>query len=271
MTEDKEYILGTDPDELARLRFQHQVWVKEQYALCQQAGLRSGDTVLDLGCGPGFTSFELAHIVGPAGKVIARDRSARFLDFLRVERDHLGHAQVEPSLGSVEELDLPQGHLDAAYARWLFCWLPDPGAALKHIERSLKPGGAIILQDYIDWGAMQLMPRSEIFDSMVDACMLSWKDGGSIINIGTQLPSLAQRCGLAVEAFRPMARAGPVGSMEWRWIDEFFHGYLPRLVEQDRVSKEELDAFKGEHRRRSEEGASYCYTPTMVDVILRKR
>ncbi len=145
-----EYILGTDREELERLRFQHQVWVKEAYALWERAGLKAGDAVLDLGCGPGFTSFELAWVVGPKGRVIARDQSRPFLDFLAREREHLGLMQVEPSLGPVEELELPREELDAAYARWLFCWLPDAGAVLERVARALKPRGAVVLQDYLD-------------------------------------------------------------------------------------------------------------------------
>src|SRR5688572_11013066 len=153
-----EYILGTDREELERLRFQHQVWVKEAYALFEEAGLRAGQRVLDLGCGPGYTTFELAHVVGPRGRVIARDVSARFLAALERERARLGLPQVEPSLGPVEELALPDGALDAAYARWLFCWLADPLPALQRVARALKPGGVLCLQEYVDWGAMRLMP-----------------------------------------------------------------------------------------------------------------
>ena len=84
-TEQDEYILGTDPDELERLRFQHHVWVAPMHELLARAGLGAGQRVLDLGCGPGFTTLELAQFVGPTGRVVASDQSKRFLTTLRVD------------------------------------------------------------------------------------------------------------------------------------------------------------------------------------------
>ncbi len=270
MTEEREYILTTNREEIDRLRFQHQAWVKEAYALWERAGIREGDVVMDLGCGPGFTSFELAHVVGPKGRVIARDESARFLEFLRAERDRQSLAQVEPSLGQVEDLDLAPGTLDAAYARWLFCWLREPGAVLERVARGVKRGGVIALQDYLDWGGMKILPRSPVFERGVEACMRSWKEGGGTIDVGDLVPALAAGCGLRVESFRPIARIGRVGSLKWRWIGQFFESYLPKLVERGMFGEDELVAWRREWERRTAEGKSYCYTPTMVDVLLRK-
>lgn len=64
----EDYVLGTDAQELARLSFQHEAWVAHAYALWQRAGLRTGMTVLDLGAGPGFTSLDLAQVVGPRAR-----------------------------------------------------------------------------------------------------------------------------------------------------------------------------------------------------------
>lgn len=262
-----EYILGTEEQEIARLRFQHRVWLKEAYAIWERAGIRAGDVVLDLGCGPGFTSFDLASVVGSAGRVIARDESPRFLEYLRPECVKLGLTQIETSLGPVEELDLPAEHLDAAYGRWLLCWVPDPSRVIKRVAHSLKRGGALVLQDYLDWGAMKLLPSSAALDRAVEACMQSWEVP---INIGERIPTLAEEHGLFVESFLPVARLGRVGSFEWRWLDQFFAGYLPKLVERGLFDEAEYTAFRRDWEQRSAEGTSYCYTPTVVDVILRK-
>ncbi len=269
-TAQREYILGTDREELERLRFQHQVWVKEAYVLWERAGIKAGDVVLDLGCGPGFTSFELAWVVGPEGRVIARDQSRPFLEFLARERERVGLLQVEPSLGPVEDLELPREHFDAAYARWLLCWLFDAGGVLERVTRSLKPLGAVVLQDYLDWGAMKLVPRSESFARAVEACMRSWREGGPTIDIAEHVPTLAARCKLEVEWFRPIARLGSVGSLEWRWVGGFFGTYLPKLVERGLFTQSELEAWRRDWDERSAEGTSFCYTPTMADVVLRK-
>jgi len=179
-----EYILGTDPLELERLRFQHQTWRERACALWEKAGIREGQAVLDLGAGPGYTSLELARIVGRSGRVIARDRSPRFVAYLARECERLGQSHVEASQGDAETLDLPDGSLDAVYTRWLLCWLPDAGAALARIARCVKPDGLLLVQDYLDWGSLRLVPGSEVFDRMVAACMRSWREGDGTIDIG---------------------------------------------------------------------------------------
>lgn len=265
-----EYVLGTDPRELERLRFQHEVMVSQAHDLWRRAGVRAGHVALDLGCGPGFTSFELARFVGPEGRVIARDQSARFLTALRAERDQLGLAQVETSEGPVEELDLPADSVDAVYARWFFCWLADPDAVLERAVRALRPGGVITLQEYLDWGAMRLLPGDPAMDRAVEACMKSWELGEGSINVADQLVHRAERLGLRVEHFQPVSRIGTVGSMEWRWIGTFLRSYLPKLVEAGLLGAAEFDDFQRAWGRHTEKGDARCLTPTLADIVLRK-
>lgn len=265
----EDYILGADSDESRRLRFQHKVWLEHGHALFRRAGFRAGDRLLDLGCGPGWTSFELAEIVGPNGRVVARDQSPQFLETLQAEARHLGLDNIECSRGPVEDLDLVPGELDGAYARWLFCWLTDPGAVLARVARGLREGAVLALQEYFDWAAMKLVPRCRIFDRAVAACMQSWQLGGGTIDIAQEIPRLAEASGLSVDHFAPVARLGPVGSGEWNWIEQFFHSYLPKVVEAGLLSAEEFEEFRGEWNRRTESGEGYCYTPTMADVLLR--
>jgi len=270
-SESDEYILGTDPDELERLRFQHQAWMRAAYELFERAGLCAGQHVLDLGCGPGFTTLELACVVGPTGRVLAADQSARFLATLRRECERLGLRQVQARLGPVEELALEPASLDAAYARWLFCWLPDPLVVLQRVARALKPGGVLLLQEYVDWGAMQLFPRGPAFARGVEACLASWKAGGATIDFAAELPELAPRAGLVLEHLRPRARLARVGALEWRWLDQFFRLYLPKVVERGLLSARELAAWTEEWERRAAEGSSFVATPTVADAILRRR
>ena len=64
MKEQNAYILGTDKEELHRLGIQHQVWASEAQKGWTLAGFTAGQTLLDLGCGPGFCTKELAMITG---------------------------------------------------------------------------------------------------------------------------------------------------------------------------------------------------------------
>jgi len=73
---DTKYILGTEDDELTRLERQHEVWKKETQTLYSAAEFSEGQTLLDLECGPGFTTLDLQKRVGETGQVIAVDTVA---------------------------------------------------------------------------------------------------------------------------------------------------------------------------------------------------
>lgn len=270
MTEETEYVLGTDREELERLGFQHAVWVQQAYALFERAGLRAGQHVLDLGSGPGFTTFELARLVGPTGWVVACDQSPRFLGWLEDEARRLGFEQVETRVADAESIGLEDASLDVVYARWLLCWLPEPLRALEEVARVLRPGGVFVIQDYVDWGAMKLLPTSPAFDAGVAACMRSWAAGEGTINVVDLLPELAPRAGLELEHLAPVARIGAVGSLEWRWIGQFFHSYLPKLVGPGLATQAELEAFRTDWAERTRAGTSHATTPTVANVILRR-
>jgi hypothetical protein len=74
-----------------------------------------------------------------------------------------------------------------------------------------------------------------------------------------------------LEHYSPRARLGRVGSLEWRWIGEFFRVYLPKVVERGLLAQRELEAWRREWDERAAGDATYVAAPTMADVILRKR
>ena len=60
-----EYVLGTNDEELMRLGFQHRVWGEQAFALWERAGFAPGQTIVDVGCGPGFATLDLARLTNP--------------------------------------------------------------------------------------------------------------------------------------------------------------------------------------------------------------
>jgi hypothetical protein len=117
---------------------------------------------------------------------------------------------------------------------------------------------------------MKLLPRSPAFERGVQACLKSWRVGGSAIDVQEVLPGLARGSGLRVESFRTRARVGAVGSLEWRWIEQFFESYLPKLVERGQLLPAELEAWRADWRERAQSDESWCLAPTMADLVLRR-
>src|SRR3954469_12686681 len=162
---DGDYVLGTRDDEVERLGLQHRVWRGRVLEAFRRARIRSGQTVIDVGAGPGFVTADLASLVGPAGKVIALERSAHFVDKLRSR----GLTNVE-----VREHDVSQPFAitgaDASWCRWLLSFVPDPATTVRHIAAALKPGGVALFHEYAayeTWRMMPPHPLHERFRSLV--------------------------------------------------------------------------------------------------------
>ncbi len=266
--EEDAYALGTGSPEIVRLEQQSLCWQAQLRDACAWAGIERGSKLLDLGCGPGFTSFDLAEWTGPEGSVLACDQSERFLAILAASVRGQAGCQIEIRRGAIEHLDVAPS-FDAAYARWLLCWLPDPKLALQRIASSLRSGGCLLIQDYLDWGAMSLLPDSSAFQSVKRACLASWR-GKYTTDIVPELFELGPAAGFEVEAVRPIARLGGPGSPEWTWIEDFLNSYGEQLVKSNQLSKLDYSAFRAQMRQRTERGFGVLQTPTMADVLLRK-
>ncbi len=139
----QDYVLGTGSDESARLGLQHRLWSASTHLLWEKAGVQPGQTVLDLGCGPGYGSLDLAQIVGPTGRVIAVDESATFLKQLHDNAISRKQLHIERVLGDVQDIlsVLPgeEGAVDVAYARWVFCFLERPEDVVRGLATLMKP------------------------------------------------------------------------------------------------------------------------------------
>ena len=157
MSENNAYILGTAPDELFRLGVQHQVWASEAQRGWENAGFTAGNTLLDLGCGPGYCTKEMALIAGKTGKVIGVDKSKNYIDFV----NHMSQTYSLPidAIGAdFNDLDLSPNSLDGAYCRWALAWISNPDEILQKVYNALKPGGRFVIHEYFDWMTHQTVP-----------------------------------------------------------------------------------------------------------------
>ena len=96
---ERDYVLGTHDEEVARLGRQHDVWRPQVLDALRRAGVGPGQCVLDIGAGPDFATTDLAQIVGPRGRVIAFERSRRFIHVLKARAAALGLAPTPPLRG----------------------------------------------------------------------------------------------------------------------------------------------------------------------------
>lgn len=268
--EKNEYVLGTGDDELVRLGFQHRVWGEQAFAIWERAGFAPGQSILDVGCGPGFGTLDLSRIVTATGRVIAVDSSQRYLDHLQAQLKAQAVTNVETRLADVAALDLPPNSVDGAYARWVLCFVRDPAAVVDTVVSALRPGGVFAVQDYFNYQAIALAPRSEIFEHIIKAVVKRWRLTGGDPDVAGRLPEIFSHCGMEVREIRGIARIARPGTSLWNWPTTFFRNFVPTLVEAGLVSKEEHEAFDAEWNRRSKDPNTFFCTPPMYDVIAVK-
>lgn len=266
-----DYLLGTDATEEARLGFQHRVWASKTFELWDEAGFGLGQTLLDLGCGPGFASLDLAYLVGPRGRVLAVDGSQRYLASLGRMRDALGLAQIEPRHADLHALELAPASLDGAFARWVLCFLSDPERVVAAVARALKPGASFVVLDYYRYGQMALSPHSPAMDRVARAVEESWRRAGGSLDVGGRVRDMFGRHGLECEPPRGGPRTAKPGSALWQWPRLFFKGYLPKLVELGLITREDAAEFERDFDARERDPHAFFLTPPVWGFVGRKR
>jgi SAM-dependent methyltransferase len=261
---DGDYVLGTRDDEVERLGLQHRVWRGRVLEAFRRARIRTGQTVVDVGAGPGFVTAELASVVGPSGRVIALERSPHFVDKLRSR----GLANVD-----LREHDVSQPFgldgADASWCRWLLSFVPDPAATVHHIGDALKPGGVAVFHEYAAYETWRMMPPNPLHERFRSLVMQSWSESGGEPDIALWLPHWLAESGLEIIDARVLADIITPADETWQWPRAFMETGARRLQELGYIEATEVEAM-AVLLDDPPEGA-HMLTPLVAEVIARKR
>ena len=272
-TDAGRYPFGYEDEELGRLEDQHRVWQDENRRFLSRAGFKPGDTLVDLGCGPGFTTLDLARRVGPEGRVIAIDRDGeRSIPRLKRLMHAAGLRHVETRVAELERFDLPSESVNGVYGRWVLMYLPEDevGSLIDRIAQWLKPGAACALAEFCNYRHIAVYPRSEHLDLVAEALMRAAAGArGANPEIGNVLPGLLDQAGLNVE-LGVVAKAIRPATPEWRWPDTLFRQLLPTLVEAGHLTQEVLSSFLAEWQVRCQDPATVFFSSPVMEVVGRR-
>lgn len=270
-----EYVLGVSDQETGRLGLQHRLWAESAHHLWEHARIQPGMHVLDVGCGPGYATMDLAELVGHGGRVVGVDESPLFLKQLHDKAAARRLAHIDRVLGDVQQLDAllapATDAFDAAYARWVLCFVADPEAVVRGVARVLKPGGRFAVQDYFNYEAMAMAPRRPAFARVIQAVAKSWRDRGGDPDIIARLPAMCRRHGLVVEHMAINQRVARPGAPIWNWPDSFWSSFLPRLVELGYLTPSDRSAFEAAWGEASSDPDTFMFLPPVYDVVAVKR
>jgi len=111
--------------------------------------LKAGETVLDLGSGPGLDALLAARQVGPEGRVIGVDMTPAMLERARANAAKIGVSHVEFREGRLEALPVESASIDAVTSNCVINLVPDKRAVFAEIARVLRPGGRVVISDIL--------------------------------------------------------------------------------------------------------------------------
>ena len=112
----------------------------------REAGVGSGQRVLDIGSGVGDVAMLTARLVGPSGEVVAIERDPRSIVKARARVTEAGFHNISFNESNVDEIS-DEKPFDAVVGRFILMYLPDPVAALRSISRLVRPGGVLVFQE----------------------------------------------------------------------------------------------------------------------------
>ena len=133
------------------------------------AGIKKGDTVIDLGSGAGNDVFVARALVGKEGKVIGVDMTKEMIEKAEQNNSKLGYTNVEFRFGDIEDLPLADNLADVVVSNCVLNLVPDKQKAFSEIYRTLKPGAHFCVSDIVVKGELptELKKSAEMYAGCV--------------------------------------------------------------------------------------------------------
>jgi ubiquinone/menaquinone biosynthesis C-methylase UbiE len=155
--------------------------------------LAPGMNVLDVGCGPGSISADLARIVRP-GRVLAIDNVATIVEHATSEVAGRGTDNIEFAVTDAYDLDLPDDSFDVVHAHQVLQHLSEPVVALAQMRRVCRPQGIVAARDS-DYEAMTWYPSDPVLERWLDVYREIAKSNDAEPDAGRRLHVWARQAG----------------------------------------------------------------------------
>lgn len=210
------------------------------------AGITSGMRVLEIGCGNGEVTQELAELVGPNGSVVALDRNEGGLAMARARMTEQGIAHVHFAAadvtGDLSALAAFEGEpFDALVGRRVLMYLPDPVAVLNHLSQFLRSGGVVVFEETDSTMVPARVSPLPAHDQMTAWLRSMLIAEGANPAMGFALPTTLVQAGLRFERIR--AEAVILGQGTQFPYSVLLKMMQSRLIETGTATQAEVDAL----------------------------
>ena len=209
--------------------------------------LRGGMTVLDVGCGPGSITADLAGLVAPGGTVVGLDRALGVVKAAATRRPGLDFVS-----GDLASLPFAGGCFDVVHAHQVLQHLADPVAALGEMARVCRPGGLIAARD-ADYAAMTWFPEHPALTRWRELYRAMARANGAEPDAGRRLASWANAAGLrGVDVTAGVWCYSTPEQRAWwagQWAERVLTGAFVAQAAAHGVGQAELAALAGGYRQ----------------------
>lgn len=224
----------------------------ENSAAYLEPHLRAGADLLDVGCGPGTITADLARRVAP-GRVVGIDAAADAVDAARATVGDAATIRVDDAYA----LDEPDGSFDIVHAHQVLQHLTRPVEALREWRRVLRPGGVVAARD-ADYAAMTWAPADPVLDHWLDLYHRLARSTGGEPDAGRFLLGWAQAAGFTdVTASASAWCFATAEDRAWwgnLWADRVQQStFAERAIETGAATADDLAAIAAAWRRWSEQ------------------
>ncbi|MFQ5974681.1 MAG: methyltransferase domain-containing protein, partial [Alphaproteobacteria bacterium] len=221
--------------------------IRQRMRTLDALGLRAGERVLDVGCGPGLLAYDMALEVGPGGQVVGLDNSSAMLRLAEQRCEHL--SQVVLKEGVAENLPEDDRSFDAVACSQVLLYVADVSRAVAEMHRVLKPGGRIAVIE-TDWRGVVLSASDQDLSRRI---LAAWDDAVPSPHLPVRMGPLMRKQGFAAI----QVEAVPILSTSYA-PNNFSMGMAEQIAqiacERGAISEDDATAWLEDLRRLGGEG-----------------
>ncbi len=256
-------IHSTEADELEKSYKLPEIVCQRQLTL-KKLSVKPGEKILDVGCGVGFLSYEIALLTGDYGKVFGIDKNSDMILHSNKRCKKLGNTKF--SKANADDLPFKEGFFDAACCTQVLLYVNDIAKVIKGIKRILKPTGRIIIVE-TDWRGVVI---NSDYDSITRKIFSAWDATVPSPNLPVRLSSILLNHGFCGIDIKPI----PILNTEYT-SNQFSHGMIKWItrnaLKKGAITKEQSEIWLDDLDDKGEKGNYFfCINRFLFSAMLAK-
>jgi len=245
-------------DFIKKLELQAVETAEERLPLYLAVGLKDAELVLDVGCGSGFVTRDIARLT--KGTVIGIDGSLGLLEVAKKTLKEYSNTKL--CIGDAQELPFKDNAFDIVTCNLLLMWADDPQKVVSEMARITKPRGKVLASLEPDYGGKIHWPENQKVDPLFAGEAIRKKGGDP--HIGRKLRAYFVAAGLETEI--------GIGNNRIWSCEEDKHYYLHsrdfyvKVLKDAGLSEKEIDAWEYEYLKSLDEGVQLNFFPQFYAI-----